>query len=161
MPFKRFLERLRLAPAPAPSSQPYLRKELAAAALLIEAARIDCEVSEEERLAVARLISERLALPPDEAARLLEPIPAGELAAEVDDSIVIQAVREGFAEGDREDILEMIWEVIYADGQLTRFEDLFMQRMVQSLGVNAQAAERARSCAFAQMSAANQRGSEA
>lgn len=160
MPFKSLLERLRHAPALAPSSQPFARKELAVAALLIEAAQIDRRVSQEERVVVARLVRERFALPDGEAACLLE-LATGEFAAALDDWVFTQAVRESFPEDDREDILEMIWEVVYADRQLARFEDLLMQRMAESLGVNAQAADRARGCAFARMSTANQRGSEA
>lgn len=160
MPFKSLLERLRHAPAPAPSSQPYPRKELAVAALLIEAAQIDRRVSQEERLAVARLVRERFALPDDEAVRVLE-LATGELAAALDDWVFTQAVREGFPEDDREDILEMIWEVVYADGQLARFEGLFMQRMVESLGVGASAADRARERAFARTGSAGERGGEA
>lgn len=160
MPFKSLLERLRHAPALAPSSQPFARKELAVAALMIEAAQIDRRVSQEERVVVARLVRERFALPDGEAACLLE-LATDELAAALDDWVFTRAVRESFPENDREDILEMIWEVVYADRQLARFEDLFMQRMAESLGVNAQAADRARSCAFARISTANQRDSEA
>jgi uncharacterized tellurite resistance protein B-like protein len=160
MPLKSLIERLRHAPAPAPAAQPFPRKELAVAALLIEAAQVDRRVSQEERIVVARLVRERLALPDGEAARLLE-LANGEVAAALDDWVFTQAVREGFPEDEREEILGMIWEVVYADRQLARFEDLFMQRVAQALGVNAQAAERARGRAFARAGAENEQGGEA
>lgn len=160
MPFKSLLEQLRHAPALAPAWQPFPRKELAVAVLMIEAAQIDRRMSQEERVVVARLVRERFALPDGEAACLLK-LAMGEFAAALDDWVFTLAVRENFPEDEREDILEMIWEVVYADRKLERLEDLFMQRMVESLGVNVQAADRARGCAFARMSAANQPGSEA
>lgn len=148
MPFKSLIERLRRAPSPAPGAAPFPRKELAVAALLIEAAQIDRRVSAEERAVVARLVRERFALPAAEAAHLLA-LAGGEFAAALDDWLFTEAVREGFDADEREAILAMMWQVVYADGQLARFEDLFMQRVAESLALDAQAAERARGAAFA------------
>ncbi len=158
MPLHSLLERLRRAPEPAPAVPSFPRKKLAVAALLVEAAQIDRHVDKAERAAMARLVQERLDLPAGEAARLLEVV-SGEFAAALDDWVFTQAVREGFSEVEREDIFEMIWEVVYADGRLARFEDQLMQRLAESLAVDARAADRARERAFARMSAG--RGGEA
>ncbi len=160
MPLKSLLDRLRHAPPPAPNELPFPRQELAVAALLVEAAQIDRRVSAEERAAVARLVRSRFALPDVEAARLLE-LAGGEFAAALDDWVFIQAVREGFSAPERVAVLEMIWEVVYADGHLARFEQLFMQRMGEALGIDAQAAEGAQERAFARTCAGKERGGEA
>lgn len=153
MPIRSLLERLRQPPAPAPTELPFPRRELAVAVLLVEAAQVDRRVSAEERLAVAQLVRDRFALPQEDAAQLLE-VAGGEFAAALDDWVFTQAVREGFSDGEREEILEMMWSVVYADGKLARFEELFMQRMAESLAVEAAAADRARIRAFARRGSA-------
>lgn len=148
MPFQSMLDRLRHPPAVAPVAQPFPRRELAVAALLVEAMQIDRRVSQHERAIVVKLVGERFALPGDEAARLLE-LATAVFSAALDDWVFAQAVREGFSDDEREEILGMIWEVVYADGRLARFEELLMQRLAESLSVNESAAERARGFAFA------------
>lgn len=151
MAVNSLLKQLRQAPASDPALQPFPRKELAVAVLLIEAAQIDRRVSPGERAVMERLVRERFALPANETACLLT-LARGEFALALDDWVFTQTVRESFAQDAREEILEMIWEVIYADRQLARFEDRFMQRMAESLGVNEAAADRARGAAFARIS---------
>jgi len=160
MPIQSLLERLRHAPAPASSAQPFARRELAVAVLLIEAAQVDRSVSPSERMVLAKLVRARFALPAQDAARLLS-LASGEFAAALDDWVFTEAVRDGFAEDEREEILGMVGEVVYADGQLARFEETFMQRLAQSINLSEAAAERARSFAFARTSNANRWGSEA
>lgn len=160
MAINSLLKQLRQAPASDPALQPFPRKELAVAVLLIEAAQIDRRVSQSERAVVERLVRERLALSANETANLLT-LARGELALALDDWVFTQTVRESFAQDAREAILEMIWEIIYADQQLARFEVHFMQRMAESLGVNEAAAERARGAAFARMSTPKRWSNEA
>lgn len=148
MPFQSMLDRLRHPPTGAPVSQPFPRRDLAVVALLLEAAQIDRRVSPDERGLVAKLVRTRFALAGEDAAILLE-LATDEFAAALDDWVFTQAVREGFPDDDRVEILEMIWEVVYADGRLARLEDLLMQRLVKSLNVSESAAERARGFAFA------------
>ena len=160
MPIQSLLERLRHPPSAAPTSQPFARRELAVAALLIEAAQVDRRISQPERVLVAKLVRERFALPADDVARLLA-LASGEFAAALDDWVFTEAVRDGFPEDEREEIFGMIWEVVYADGQLARFEETFMQRLAQSLNVSEAAAERARGFAFARTPNTKRWGGEA
>lgn len=160
MPFQSILDRLRHPPAAAPAAPTFARRELAVAALLIEAAQIDRSVSQHERAVVAKLVGERFALPGNDVARLLE-LAGGEFAAALDDWVFTQAVREGFSDAEREEILGMIWTVVYADGRLARFEELFMQRLASSMDVDESAAERARGFAFARSPEASRWGGEA
>ncbi len=160
MPIQSLLERLRHPPAAAPTTQPFARRELAVAALLIEAAQVDRSVSPSERMVLGKLVRGRFALPADDAQRLLA-LASGEFAAALDDWVFTEAVRDGFPEDEREEILGMIWEVVYADGQLARFEETFMQRLAQSLNVSEAAAERARGFAFARTPNTKRWGGEA
>jgi uncharacterized tellurite resistance protein B-like protein len=148
MLLKSLLERLRAAPDAAPTTLPFPRVELAVAALLLEAAQIDGETRQEERAVVLRLIRERLRLPEAETARLLQ-IAEGEFSAALDDWVFAEAVRVGFDAAERAKVLEMLWEVVYADGRLARFEDELMHRLRDALDLSPLEADAARERAFA------------
>jgi uncharacterized tellurite resistance protein B-like protein len=150
MPLKSLLEKLRTSPGTPPTLLPFPRAELAVAALLLEAAQVDGGTREEERAIVMRLIREHFRLPPAETAQLLQ-IAEGEFAAALDDWVFTQAVRECFAEQERQAVLEMLWQVVYADGKLARFEDELMGRLSRALDLSPQAVDAARERAFARL----------
>ena len=158
MPLKSLLQKLNAAPEAPPSPLPFSRVDLAVAALLLEAAQVDGKRHEEEYATVLRLIRERFNLPPTETAPLLQ-LAEGEFAAALDDWVFTQAVREGFAAADRQRVLEMLWQVVYADGKLARFEDELMGRLAEALDIPPQAADEARERAFARTTSA-ERGAE-
>ncbi len=160
MPWKELIERLRAAPPAPPSGLAFPRRELAVAALLIEAAQADRETSGDERALILRLIGERLRLPEAEAGHLLR-IAEGGFVATLDDWVFTQAVRDAFTEPERAEVLEMMWQVVYADGRLARFEAQLMRRMPEALGLPAAVAEEARMRAFARAGAASGEGGEA
>lgn len=159
MPLKSLIEKLRASPGTPPTLLPFPRAELAVAALLLEAAQVDGSTREEERAIVIRLIREHFRLPPAETAQLLQ-IAEGEFAAALDDWVFTQAVRECFAEQERQAVLEMLWQVVYADGKLARFEDELMGRLSRALDLSPQVVDAARERAFARANPAG-RGPEA
>ena len=159
MPLKSLLEKLRAAPGTPPTLLPFPRADLAVAALLLEAAQVDGSIREEERTVVKRLVREHFRLPPAETAQLLQ-IAEGEFAAALDDWVFTQAVRECFGEQERQAVLEMLWQVVYADGKLARFEDELMGRLSTALDLSPQAVDAARERAFARANSAA-RGPEA
>lgn len=148
MGLKRLLERLREPPPAAPAALPFARRELAVAALLVEAAQLDHRFSAEDRALVARLVQDRFKLPGRATEELVE-LASGEFASALDDWVFTQAVRTGFSESDREAVLQMMWEVVYADGELARLERMVMKRIPAALAVGESAAEAARERAYA------------
>jgi len=148
MPKKSLLEKLRGAPAAAPSSLPYPAIDLAVAALLVEAAQIDGAIPPAERELMHSLMRERLRLPEEETAQLLR-IAEGEFAAALDDWVFTQAVRERYAAGERQRVFEMMWQVVYTDGRLARLEDALMGRVAEALGLAPEQADAARTLAYA------------
>jgi uncharacterized tellurite resistance protein B-like protein len=110
---------------------PQLR--ICVAALLVEAARMDdkfdaAERAAMERAAMERILAERFDLSKDETADL---VAAAERA--VDQSTQLfrftDAVVRGVSIDDRVRILEMLWEVAYADGRLDPEEDALLRRI--------------------------------
>jgi uncharacterized tellurite resistance protein B-like protein len=149
--FERLIARLSAEPAappPAESAERMQRRELAVAALLVEAVHADRHADVGERDAVVSLLGEHFDLPEDEAERLVA-LAEGRFASTLDDWIFANAVRRGFGHDERVEVLGMIWEVVYSDGRLAAFEMDLLQRLSDALGVDPASAEAARARAFA------------
>lgn len=104
------------------------RKRLAAAVLLVEAARLDGHVDEAEREAIRNALQAHFALSPEDAAALLA---AGEEKAADATSLVpfTRAIKENYDPQERVEIVEMLWEVVYADRILHELEDNLLRRI--------------------------------
>jgi len=101
---------------------------LAVAALLVEAALMHEGFSVVERSTIERLLADRFGLDPVETRRLVE---SARLEAERSAQLfgfTSQVVR-GFNEAERIELIEMLWEVAYADGQLDAHEDSLLRRV--------------------------------
>ncbi len=110
-------------------------KQLAAAALMVEAARLDDNFDTEERERIAALLQGHFSLSESEAGDLLT---AGEKASS--DSVEWQgftrAIKDGFEPEERIALIEMLWEVAYADGLLHDYEASLIRRITGLLYVS-------------------------
>jgi uncharacterized tellurite resistance protein B-like protein len=104
------------------------RLHLAAAALLVEAAATDAEYGARQREIVERLCRERFALDAAEAAELVRD---AELEIEGTNELYgfTRVVREAMPPEERVAIVEMLWEVVYADGTLHEYEASLLRRI--------------------------------
>jgi uncharacterized tellurite resistance protein B-like protein len=102
--------------------------KLAVAALLMEAAEVDGSLETRERDAVVRLLEERFGLAATAADALAA---AAERKAEQSTQIfgLTQIINERFSHERRVELLEMLWEVVYADGVLDPLEDSLLRRV--------------------------------
>ena len=107
----------------------------AAVGLLIEAAMLDGDFHEAERERIETLLKDRFELPAEEVATL---IAAAEEAARerVELHTITRTVRDHFDPEERIRMIEMLWEVVYADGSLDDFESNMMRRVAGLLYVN-------------------------
>ena len=127
---------------------PFSRRDVAVVALLIEAAQIDRSSESGEFAVVERIVRERFGLDAAIAEQLIATA-RRELDASLEDWVFAAAVREGFTVKERAEILERLWEVVYADGRLASFEESLLHRLSRLLRVGETAAETARAQAFA------------
>ena len=108
---------------------------LAATALLIHVISLDGEPSETVKRKLHSLIESRFSLDPGTADRLIASATLVEGEA-VDlyhfTSVIMRSVNE---EG-RLRMVEMMWELVYADGQVSEFEDNVVWRAADLLGVS-------------------------
>ena len=106
------------------SSEP----EAAAAALLVEAALIDGEFDDAERKTVSRLLSSRFDVSENEVNELL-----AEAEARVDAAVELHGfarrAKDAFDHDARIELMEMLWEVAYADGVIHDYEANLMRRL--------------------------------
>jgi uncharacterized tellurite resistance protein B-like protein len=102
--------------------------QLAAAALLVEAAHVDADFDPRERVAIDRILERRFKLSPAAARRLLESAEhANDAAAQL--FRFTQIINDRFALEQRIELMEMLWEVVYADGTLDALEDTLLRRI--------------------------------
>jgi uncharacterized tellurite resistance protein B-like protein len=102
--------------------------QLAATALLIEAARSDALFNDEERRTIRDLVQRQFGLNGEETGEL---IAAAEAEAERATQLFgfTKVIADRFSEPERIRLIEMLWEVIYADGQIDAFESNLMRRI--------------------------------
>jgi len=107
---------------------------LAAAALLVHCAGIDGDVSPQEHDALRAVIARRFAL--DEAAtdELIEKATAAEHEA-VDLYHFTHLLNRALDGEGRAKVIEMMWEIVYADGKRDELEDNLLWRAADLLGV--------------------------
>jgi uncharacterized tellurite resistance protein B-like protein len=105
---------------------------LAAAVLLVEMARADAEHSGPEREVLRQELRQRFALDAEEVQALLT---AAEQTADESVSLhgYIEDINTGLDYAQRLSVLNMLWQVAYADGRLHRHEEHLMRRFADLL----------------------------
>jgi uncharacterized tellurite resistance protein B-like protein len=116
----------------APSTEP---ARLASAALLARAAQLDGRLDASEDDAMLRVMVDRFSMQEAEARAVLD-----EAAEDLEESNDIyrytKVLRDSFDEAERVTLMEMLWEVAYADGELHEFEAQLMRRLAGLLYVD-------------------------
>ena len=127
--------------------------QLAAAALLSEAALGDDRFDDVERQAIDRLVRTRFGLSETEAASLVD---AAEKKARDSTHLLrfTRVIKDNFTPAERIEMIEMIWEVVYADGELHQYEDSLLRRIAGLIYVSDRDRGAARKRALARLDAA-------
>ncbi|MCS0495243.1 TerB family tellurite resistance protein [Ancylobacter sp. MQZ15Z-1] len=108
---------------------------LAAAALLVHVVTIDGVIGADEMAKLRRLIASRFSMDENEAEALLEAAIARDAEA-VDLYAFTSVLNRALDDEGRQRIVEMMFEVGYADGGLTEFEDNLVWRAAELLNVS-------------------------
>src|ERR1700727_2053395 len=111
---------------------------LAATALLIHVISLDGEASEIEKRKLHSLLESRFGLDPGSADKLIASATLVEGEA-VDLYHFTSVIMRSVNEAGRLRIVEMMWELVYADGQVSEFEDNVVWRAADLLGVSSRA----------------------
>ena len=130
---KRFMEKNMAQDSEGSHSGAAIR--LAAAALLVEVMRMDKQEDEAERMAVERILRDRFDLSTQEADELIALAEKkAEGAAEYHQ--FTSRINRGFSMPEKEKMIEYLWQVAYADGQLHRHEEHLVRKIAGLIGVS-------------------------
>jgi uncharacterized tellurite resistance protein B-like protein len=108
---------------------------LAAAALLVHAAAIDGDMSQAERNKVRAVVKQRFNLDDATSDALVDQATAAEHEA-VDLYHFTSLLNRTLDEEGRARVIEMMWEIVYADGERDELEDNLLWRAADLLGVS-------------------------
>jgi uncharacterized tellurite resistance protein B-like protein len=108
---------------------------LAAAALLVHAAAIDGDMSDSEGATLRAVLKKNFALDDAATAELIEKATVVERES-VDLYHFTHQLNRSLNEAGRTRIVEMMWEIVYADGKRDELEDNLVWRAADLLGVS-------------------------
>jgi uncharacterized tellurite resistance protein B-like protein len=108
---------------------------LAATALLVHAAAIDGDMSKRERDTLRAVVKRRFALDDARADELIDKATAAEHES-VDLYHFTSLLNRVLDEEGRAKVVEMMWEIVYADGTREELEDNLLWRAADLLGVS-------------------------
>ena len=131
---KRFLDAYEV-PHTEPPPHSADDRQLACAVLLVEAAGLDEHFGPNERARVHDLLRSRFGLSDEEAVAL---VAEAEQTAEasVEWQRFTNTIKDAFGHDERVEMVEMLWEVAYADGELHDYEASLLRRIAPLLYVS-------------------------
>lgn len=107
---------------------------LAACALLLELAHADQEFTDDERQQVENAVRRHWGLGAEEAAELLS-LAEKERAQATDLWQFTRLIRENYSPGQKMVLAEVMWGVVYSDGELSSREEYLMRKISPLLGL--------------------------
>lgn len=108
--------------------------QLAAAALLVEAAHLDDSYDEVERAAIAHAVKQEFKLSDEECKTLLQQAEVAQHEA-TDLHRFVRKFDANFGNEERLRLIEMLWRVVYSDGELHPYESNLISRIAAMLHV--------------------------
>jgi len=101
---------------------------VAAAVLMVEAAHLDGSFDEAEHVTIHAILMRHFSLSSEQADELVRIA-----IAEQEEADHLQrftnAIKNGFSESERAELIELLWEVVYADGDLHAYESNLLRRV--------------------------------
>jgi uncharacterized tellurite resistance protein B-like protein len=148
---KRIAEALRGSGADSSTGDAaYDEVQLAVATLMVEAAHLDSSFDDTERETITRHLGHRFELDASKAEGLVQ---AAEAKAQDNTELyrLSRTIKDSFGHEERVELMQMLWEVAYADGELHSFEANMMRRLAGLVYVSDQESGEARKRAQARL----------
>ncbi len=111
------------------------RMRLAVSALLFEIAFSDFDSSKPERQMILRIVTKAFALSPEEAETLLT-LAQAEHRASTDYFQFTRLINQHYTAQQKVELVESLWHVAFADGELHRYEEHVIRRLADLLYVS-------------------------
>jgi len=111
-----------------PKVAPEHELQFAVAVLLMEAATMDGAIDHEETRRIRELLVSHFNLAPADAAQLMHEAEV-DLETRVDLYGPSRILKDALDYGQRLELIEMLWDVVYADGVVHEYESSLMRRL--------------------------------
>lgn len=108
------------------------KTRLAAAVLLLELERADSRRTRSERETIKAQLQQKFELEPHETETLVD-VAEQRAARAVSMHRFVQTLNENLSAEQKLAVLEMLWQVAYADGELDKHEEAFLREMSELL----------------------------
>ena len=116
-------------------SGPGDRVKTATCVILLEAATADETFSDEERKKIVDVLKGRFSMTDREAEELI----ASSVAERKDATDLwhfTNIINQGMSKEEKYEIMELVWEVIYSDGTLDKFENYVARKLLNMLNID-------------------------
>ncbi len=110
------------------SEAEHQRHQVAACALLLELAHADDEFTDDERRHIEKVLTRHFRVPV-ETVRELMTLAEAERSQAVDLYQFTSLITSSYDEGQRMVLAEVMWGLVYADGELAKHEDYLMRKL--------------------------------
>ena len=108
--------------------------QIATCALLVEMASIDSEFDDEERTRINRYFKKEYGLTDDQIAEIMS-LAKNELDNRIDLWGFTNLINQHYDNEHKRKIIGIIWDVIYADGNLSAHEDYLIHKLYKMLNL--------------------------
>ncbi len=124
----------KIAPHDGDATPSEAQYQLATAALLVEMSRADYETKDAEQSTIVDAVQRTFKLTDQQTQELVE---LAEQEADASTSLYefTRLINDRFAEHEKEHIVELLWEVAFADGDLDKYEEHLLRRVSDLLHV--------------------------
>lgn len=131
--FKQFFEK-HLSPPAGDEAVGADRLQLATAALLVEMSRADGKVEEDEQAAIARALRKAFDIDEEKTTELIA-LAESEIADATCYHQFTSLINKNFSKQQKAQVVEMLWEVAYADAEMEKYEEHLLRRLSDLLYV--------------------------
>lgn len=104
------------------------RIQIATAVILLEVAYADYEFSTDERERIVRILKDEFSLDDESVLELLQ-IYEERRRKSIDIWHFTEIINRNFSEEEKCRIIDTVWQVIYADGKLDKYEDYLVHKL--------------------------------
>jgi len=111
------------------------RLRLATAALLIEVSRADHRIDDSERSAINHALKKTFGLSADETSELVE-LAEREVKESVSSYEFTRLINKGFSYERKRHVVELLWQVVFADSEMERHEEHLVRRIADLIHVS-------------------------
>lgn len=120
--------------AETPASRPAMDKNLAAAALMVHVIAADGKITPEEEHRLEQILRDHYSVTESEALTLANAAKLAQSDA-VDMYRFTSILKTEMEENERLALIEDLWEMVYADGEIHEFEDNVVWRVAELIGI--------------------------